>query len=152
MVEPVARIQSIVPNARGGQISAPNGSYVPGHFYRLGKGQSASNMGPLTQVPLIVIRGDTFAVGATNMALYVNDFIRTGPTCLAAIEFLIGGRVGINSGTIIEIVNERSVADGPISFGRLIAKNVSLWKKADANTLKQPIEIQTNGGVMGIKG
>lgn len=149
MGEPVARIQSIHP---GGALSVPNGNYIPGHFYPLGRGQSVSSMGTLTKVPIVVIRGDTFAVGAVDMTLNVSDFIRTGPTCLAALEFLIGGRVGINAGSVIEIVNERSVADGPNTLMRVARKNVSLWVKADARALKQPIEIQTNGGVMGIKG
>lgn len=86
-----------------------------------------------------------------NSTGYVKDHYLTDPNMVAALEFLIGGRVGINSNTEIEIVNERSVRDGtPVK--RVILSNGSLWVKADAKTLKQPLEIQTNGGVMGIKG
>jgi hypothetical protein len=148
MDEPVARILSIL-SGTGGALPFPNGSHIPGHFYPLGRGQSVSNF-PSTSVALVVIRGNTFAVGALNMPLNVRDFIRTGPTCLACLEFLIGGRVGINKGTFIEIVNERSVADGSTSVWQVAMKSGSLWWKQ--NELKQPIEIQTNGGVMGIKG
>lgn len=86
-----------------------------------------------------------------NSTGYVKDHYLTDPNTVAALEFLIGGRVGINHNTEIEIVNERSIADGsPVK--RVILGSGSLWVKADAKTLKQPIEIQTNGGVMGIKG
>lgn len=86
-----------------------------------------------------------------NSTGYVKDHYLTDPNTLAALEFLIGGRVGINSNTEIEVVNERSVADGaPVK--RVILSSGSVWVKADGKTLKQPLEIQTNGGVMGIKG
>jgi hypothetical protein len=68
------------------------------------------------------------------------------------IEFLIGGRVSVNGATAVEIVNERSVADFQTGAKRSIKKHLSLWMKADAKTLKQPLEIQTNGGVLGIRG
>lgn len=87
-----------------------------------------------------------------NSTGYVRDRYITDSATIAALEFLIGGRVGINRDTTIEIVNERSVADSNVAVKRVILKNGSLWVKADAKTLKQPIEIQTNGGVMGIKG
>ena len=87
-----------------------------------------------------------------NSTGYVRDRYITDSATIAALEFLIGGRVGINRDTTIEIVNERSVADSNLPVKRVILKNGSLWVKADAKTLKQPIEIQTNGGVMGIKG
>ncbi|MFN8612395.1 MAG: FecR domain-containing protein [Vulcanimicrobiota bacterium] len=87
-----------------------------------------------------------------NSTGYVKDHYITDKNTVAALEFLIGGRVGINRDTDIEIVNERSVADGKTPTKRIKLKNGSLWIKADANSLKQPVEIQTNGGVMGIKG
>lgn len=87
-----------------------------------------------------------------NSTGYVRDRYLTDGATIAALEFLIGGRVGINRDTTIEIVNERSVADSGQNVKRIVLKNGSLWVKADAKTLKQPIEIQTNGGVMGIKG
>lgn len=87
-----------------------------------------------------------------NTTGYVKDHYITDKNTVAALEFLIGGRVGINRDTDIEIVNERSVSDKNVGTKRIKLKNGSLWIKADAKALKQPIEIQTNGGVMGIKG
>jgi len=89
---------------------------------------------------------------SVNSLGYVKDHYITDANTIAALEFLIGGRVGINKNTDIEIVTERSVADGKTEVKRVILKNGGLWVKADAKSLKQPIEIQTNGGVMGIKG
>lgn len=89
---------------------------------------------------------------SVNTTGYIKDHFKTDPNTLAALEFLIGGRVGINKDTEIEIVDAKSVADANVSVKRIIMKNGSLWVKADAKALKQPIEIQTNGGVMGIKG
>lgn len=87
-----------------------------------------------------------------NATGYVQDHFRTDKNTLAALEFLIGGRVGVNQGTDVEIVNERSVAGGQLEVKRIVLKTGSMWVKADAKTLKQPIEIQTNGGTLGIKG
>lgn len=87
-----------------------------------------------------------------NSTGYVKDHYITDKNTVAALEFLIGGRVGINRDTDIEIVNERSIADGKTPTKRIKLKSGSLWVKADAKSLKQPVEIQTNGGVMGIKG
>lgn len=87
-----------------------------------------------------------------NCTGYVKDHYITDKNTVAALEFLIGGRVGINRDTDVEIISERSVADGKTPVKRVVLKNGSIWVKADAKALKQPLEIQTNGGVMGIKG
>lgn len=87
-----------------------------------------------------------------NCTGYVKDHYITDANTVAALEFLIGGRVGINKGSDVEIVDERSVADGKTPVKRIVLKKGGLWVKADAKQLKQPLEIQTNGGVMGIKG
>jgi hypothetical protein len=99
-----------------------------------------------------VVRDGVTYAGSVNSTLQTGDIITTGPNTIAALEFLIGGRVGINRNTEIVMVNERAVRDGKVSLRTLILKNGSLWVKADAKALKEPIEIQTNGGVMGIKG
>ena len=122
--EPVARVQSIKPADKTGQAV-------------------------LTQKRPSDAKGFRVSVNSTG---YLKDHFITDKNTLAALEFLIGGRVGINKDTDIEIVSDRSVADGKVSPQRVILKNGSLWVKADAKQLKQPLEIQTNGGVMAIKG
>jgi hypothetical protein len=151
MSEPVARIQSIV---FGGE-HAHAYRYADGRFYPLPVGGAIMDAHNVS-VPAVVIRADgasgVFSVAKVGLALCVNDIIRTAPECLLAIEFLIGGRVGVNASSEIQIVNERSVANLQMSAGRKAKKFLSLWFGADAGTLKQPIEIQTNGGVLGIRG
>ncbi len=87
-----------------------------------------------------------------NATGYVQDHFVTNSNTLAALEFLIGGRVGINQSTDVEVLSERSVGDSQLPVKRMVLKGGSMWVKADAKTLKQPLEIQTNGGVMGIRG
>lgn len=147
--DPVARVQSISTAEGSIQIS---GGYSPGVFYPLLAGTPDAPGGPPAKVPAVVIRDGRFAVAVVDMPLQIRDLIKTSPDTVMAIEFLIGGRVGINQDTAVEIVSERSVADGSNGWWRVFMKNVSLWMKADAKALKQPLEIQTNGGVMGIKG
>lgn len=69
-----------------------------------------------------------------NSTGYLKDHYLTDPNTVAALEFLIGGRVGINSNTEIEVIDERSVADGsPVK--RVVLSNGSLWVKANARSL-----------------
>lgn len=116
--------------------------------------QSIGKVSPSSPSKLVQKRPnekDGFPV-TLNTTGYVKDHYVTDQNTLAALEFLIGGRVGINKDTDIMIVNERSIADGKTPTKRVVLKSGGLWVKADAKTLKQPLEIQTNGGVMGIKG
>ena len=109
--------------------------------------QSIQPVDPKGQTQLLQKRADD-AKGypiTINTTGYLQDHFSTSGNTLAALEFLIGGRVGINQSTEVAVTTERSVQC-------LTLKKGSLWVKADAKTLKQPIEIQTNGGTMGIKG
>ncbi|MBX3172473.1 MAG: FecR domain-containing protein [Candidatus Eremiobacteraeota bacterium] len=116
--------------------------------------QSIQAVDPKGQTQLLQKRpeeakGYPVTINATG---YVQDHFATSSNTMAALEFLIGGRVGINQSTDVEVLNERAVGDAPIPVKRIVLKNGSIWVKADAKTLKQPLEIQTNGGVMGIRG
>jgi hypothetical protein len=115
--------------------------------------QSIQPINPRGQTQLLQKRADeqqSYPV-TINATGYVQDHFKTSENTLAALEFLIGGRVGINQSTDVEILNERSVVDNQ-EGKRLVLKSGSIWMKADAKNLKQPLEIQTNGGVMGIRG
>lgn len=79
----------------------------------------------------------------------VKDQFKTGPNTVAALEFFIGGRVAVVPGSEIEIVTDHSIAN-KTSLKRVLLKSGGLWMKS--SKLKEPLEIQTNGGVMGIKG
>jgi hypothetical protein len=101
----------------------------------------------------------TPAGGGTPRQLAVGDEIGVGDTIttttgsIVALEFMIGGRVGVNVNSDVMIVDERSVKDtgnAPNSNDRILLRKFGLWDKA--LKLREPLEIQTNGGVMGIKG
>jgi hypothetical protein len=86
-------------------------------------------------------------VGTTGA---VRDHFKTDARTVASLEFFIGGRVGLNKDTEIEVVTERSVSDSQAKPQKIILHSGALWAKS--GKLKQTLEIQTNGGVMGIKG
>ncbi|MBS2035946.1 FecR domain-containing protein [bacterium] len=115
--------------------------------------QSIQPVDPKAQTQLLQQRaGENQSYPVTvNATGYVQDHFRTSINTLAALEFLIGGRVGINQNSDVEVVNERSVVDQQLGK-RLVLKSGGVWIKADARSLKQPLEIQTNGGIMGIRG
>ena len=79
----------------------------------------------------------------------LQDRFQTNQTTAAALELLLGGRVGISPNSEIEIISERNVRDAKASK-RIYLRRGGMWVKA--SRLKEPLEIQTNGGVMGIKG
>jgi hypothetical protein len=83
-----------------------------------------------------------------NDPLYVGDKIIPDATHPTAFELLIGGRIGVKPDTPVVIVNEGEVtgADGtPIAL-----RSGGVWAKF--TKAKEPLTIQTRGGVMGVKG
>ena len=88
--------------------------------------------------------------GWLGMPVWIGDQIITDKNTVLAIEFIIGGRVGINIDSWVTIVSERSVADSTISVKKIILRKAGMFAKMAR--LKEPLEIQTNGGVIGIKG
>ena len=144
--EPVARIMNMLV-FNGTKMVPPelqNGKFQP-------IAVNTSQGGQSYVAPAVVIRGSgalaSVSVAHENQLLCIGDFVRTGPDTLMTIEFLIGGRAGVNRGTIVEISSERSVSDGANGFWRLLGKNIGIHLKGR----KRPLEIQTNGGTT-IKG
>ncbi len=80
----------------------------------------------------------------------IQDRFKTNQSTAAALELLLGGRVGISPNSEIEIVSERNMRDTKAVSKRIYLRRGGMWIKA--SHLKEPLEIQTNGGVMGIKG
>ena len=118
----------------------------------IGPRKATSRMQSIAGPNLTVIRyGKRYAADQGSL-LQTGDIIETGKGTVAAVEFLIGGRVGMNTETQVEMTGEREVDDHGVGPKRAILKEGSIWVKADAKTLRQPIEIRTNGGTMGIKG
>ncbi len=82
--------------------------------------------------------------------VHVGDVISTDSNTVLFLEFGIGGKVGVNKDSKIEITAERNVAGVDTPIANVILRKGGLWAKAVK--LKEPLEIQSNGGVMGIKG
>lgn len=81
---------------------------------------------------------------------YVSDHFKTDANTVAALEFAIGGRVAISKDTEIEVISERNVhAISPPQ--RVLMRKGHLWMRS-VRPLARPLEIQTNGGTLGIKG
>jgi RHS repeat-associated protein len=85
-----------------------------------------------------------------DQPLYLGDELKTDNNTVVAIEFLIGGRTGINKDSQVGIVTERSVQDSNLDIKRVILRKGGIFKKAAK--LREPLEIQTNGGILGCKG
>jgi len=81
----------------------------------------------------------------------VTDHFKTDPQTVAALEFFIGGRVGVARDTDLEIITDRSVSPAAPTIQRIVLHSGTLWMKSGGK-LARPLEIQTNGGTMGIKG
>lgn len=78
-----------------------------------------------------------------DMKDYINDVLTTDANTFGSIEFFTGGQIGINKNSQVEITsaNEANVIN---------VKQGGIWAKMA--TQKQPLEIRTSSGVMGIKG
>ena len=93
---------------------------------------------------------DHLAVTYEGMPLRIGDVLKTGPECVMAIAFVLGGRVGINRASTVEVVTERSVTDHSQTIMKILLRQGGIWAKVATQT--QPRLIQMTGGVMGGKG
>jgi hypothetical protein len=98
--------------------------------------------------PSVAVRhrgSSTFTPLNVGDHVQVGDEITTNANTVTAIEFSLGGRVWVNSNSEIVITGPRRVT-GPDSVR---VDKGSLWVRLEK--MKEPIEIQTNGGFMGIR-
>lgn len=82
----------------------------------------------------------------SEMEIVVGDIIVTGTGMRCTSEFLLGGRIEFNSASAVCIESERSVRS--LGESRNLLSRGGIWAKP---SLKEPLEIQTNGGILGIK-
>ncbi len=81
----------------------------------------------------------------------LQDHVRTGADSVATLEFDVGGRLGINSQTEVVLLGPReaqTVNQGTLQ--RLYLQAGSIWARISGQG--QELQVQTSGGVMGIKG
>lgn len=133
------------------------------------------NKSGLGMVKLEYFRDGKWQTATKNSTLRIGDKLRTGDGTVVAFEFLIGGRVAMNENVEVTIISDRGMRES-VTAKRLIR---SVGKEAlnfagqfTLNTLtggltwlatgpfnndtirqiKKPLEIQTNGGTLAIKG
>jgi len=107
--------------------------------------------GPTVAVGAVIVHAGAnpmrFSVASVGDQLEVGDVIKTSPDTVAAIQFVLGGRVGVNAGSAVKIVSERAVTDYEHNYRAMFR---GAWSHLSHQN--DPVMIQTNGGVLGIKG
>lgn len=104
------------------------------------------------KMPVLVTRrypksGIVRIQGSIKMPIFLNDILETGSTTQLVLEFLIGGRAGMGPNTKATVVSQRAIE----AIGnQLVIKAGKVWAKIDKQ--KSQLQIQTNGGVIGIEG
>lgn len=94
---------------------------------------------------------DKWLESKKNTAGFIKDHFKTDKKTTAAIELLIGARVGIKQGSEIVLLSDDEAGT---TDGKTVSKIMLNSGGAYAKFHKQdkPLTIQTRGGVMGIKG
>ena len=77
--------------------------------------------------------------------IYVGDELLTSQDGRVALEFEIGGRVKIGPGAHVIVTGERSVGNSEDT-------GLKFLSNGSGRSSSATVEIQTNGGVIGIKG
>lgn len=85
--------------------------------------------------------------GYLGQELRLGDEIKTSENTYAAIQFVIGGRAGINRDSSVRITSERSVGDSQFNVKRVILRKGSLLDRVERQMA--PLEITPSGGLLG---
>lgn len=93
-----------------------------------------------------------WSYASVKMPAYVQDQFKTDNSSVADLEFLIGGHVGINKNTVIEITGERDIKDltKRTFTQKVVLKAGAIWAKFKGQD--KNLQFQTRGGVLAIKG
>lgn len=130
----------------------PNYQYIAGVF-RLTANEGRPE-GQLSDVPGVILHAwsdyNTFEVVRPEAPLWVGDVIKSAPGTAIAIEFLIGGRVGVKPDKTVQIINEGEAAElHGRNWKKMILPHESLLTRMFRGP--KPLKIQTRSA-MGIKG
>jgi len=102
--------------------------------------------------------GNQFVPLSRGSPVYLGDELQTGHNTVVAIEFIIGGQVGINSDTQVTVNSERSVQDPPCSYRNNLFRtfeatylqyNPPIYKVITGHDYKLPSCIPGYGGING---
>lgn len=154
-IEPVARIQDIQVLSFNGHASTYSGtssSFNQSEVIRIGQVDfDFLSLEALVFRPTSVVGTYVRMKASRNMPLFIGDIIYNGTYVISSIEFFIGGRTSIYSGCSCVITTERSVNQHHRAAARMVLERAQSWRVPNKG-YQPPLEIQTNGGVFGIKG
>jgi hypothetical protein len=98
--------------------------------------------------------GPNIVKAFSEMLICLGDIIITGNGVICGVEFVLGGMFGINPNGAIVVSADRSVSNLYVPE-TMSEKLHTIFRKpgilASRSYHKEPLEIQTNGGVMGSK-
>jgi len=122
--------------------------------------EATGRMQSIAGANFTVIRDGKRYAATKDSLLQIGDILETGKDTVAAIEFAIGGRVGINRNTKVEIAGERKVTSSRTGPREVILHEGRMWVNESTRPHQDPtsglppgmLEITTNGGVTGIRG
>jgi hypothetical protein len=153
--EPVARIvdmQVISYNGGGSPYSGMSSSFNKPEVVRISQVDfDFLSLEALVFRPTSVVGTYVRMKARRGMPLFLGDIVYNGTYVISCLEFFIGGRVSLNSSASCVIDTERSVVQHHKSAARTALERARSWSP-QKHQYKQPLEIQTNGGTMGIKG
>jgi ferric-dicitrate binding protein FerR (iron transport regulator) len=90
-----------------------------------------------------------WSAARVNQSDYPHDHLKTDASSVAALEFVVGGRIGLNKGTEVEITGSREATD--VNKGtQLKLTSGSLWAKMSKQ--KDTFRIATPSCTIGIRG
>jgi RHS repeat-associated protein len=89
--------------------------------------------------------------------VFVDDQFRTDANSAATLDYTVGGRIGVNRSAAIQIVNEHlaKTIDNVTPQKPLNIRLNEMWARFNHDKLREnraKIEIQSEGGLMGIRG
>jgi hypothetical protein len=122
---------------------------------RVGRVHEIRNIRTDKEGVLYVERYDTHKISRLKEGdwVYVGDRIGASRSTATVITFELGGAVAVQPGSLIRIVDyNRSLTEIPGSEGPLyrLRQRFQVW--SDVSHQKETMQVQTNAGVMGIKG
>jgi len=124
-----------------------------GQFHTIQSTGGADTGASSVPVPGVILRARTlhnhFSILKIGETVEIGDVIKMAPDAVAGLEFIIGGRVGINHGATVKVLSERGVSDDDRS---LYHQLMFMRNHISLNKTRYEVMIGTNGGVLGIKG
>lgn len=92
---------------------------------------------------------DTWHSARVDTNGYTNDRFKTDKNSMAALEFTVGGRIGLSKGTEVALIGPRDAKNTATGTVLSLARG-SVWAKMAPQT--QPFQIKTPSCTIGIRG